>query len=165
MAALSNVRWETFCQEWLIDLNQKQAYIRAGYSPKNAEGGASALCAKDKVRARMDELLAERSKRTGVTQDRVVRELARLAFADITDVVDAALATVKPGATRDDTAAIASIKVKSGEDFTEREIKLHDKNKSLETLAKHLGMLTERVVLTDDRPTLVDDIPHGGGNG
>jgi len=165
MAALSNIRWETFCQEWLIDLNQKQAYIRAGYSTKNAEGGASALCANPKVRARMDELIAERSKRTGVTADRVVRELARLAFADITDVVDTAFATVRTGAARDDTAAIASIKVKSGEDFTEREVKIHDKNKSLETLAKHLGMLTDRVAIVDDRPTIVDNIPGGGGNG
>jgi phage terminase small subunit len=165
VAALSNVRWEQFCQEWLIDLNQKQAYIRTGYSPKNAESGASALCANPKVRARMDELLAERSKRTGVTADRVVRELARLAFADITDVVDTDNAVVKPGANKDDRATIASVKVKSGADYTEREVKLHDKNKALEMLGKHLGMFTDRMVLVDDRPTIVDDIPGGGGHG
>ena len=71
-------RQERFCQEYLIDLNATQAYIRAGYSARTAHNCASRLMAKAGVRTRIDELMAVRSRRTGVTQERVVRELARM---------------------------------------------------------------------------------------
>lgn len=159
-----------FCEEFLVDLAPKQAAIRAGYAESYAREAhewlkEGAPREKRVVRMRVEEMLAARSARVGVNADRVVRELARLAFADITDVVDTNWATVKPDATKDDTAVIASIKIKSGDDFIEREVKLCDKVKALELLGKHLGMYTDRVVLTDDRPTIVDNIPGGEGNG
>jgi phage terminase small subunit len=162
-------RENRFCDEYLLDLNATQAAIRAGYTPSTAEGASKWIYRenpeKPRLRARIDQALAERSARTGINADRVLRELARLGFVDITDVVDMNLATVRPGANRDDTAAIASVKVKSGEDFTEREIKLHDKPKALEMIGKHLGMFVDRVAITDDRPTIVDNIPGANGNG
>lgn len=154
-----------FVNEYLVDLNATQAYIRAGYTSKGANSKAATLMANPSIRARIDAALAERSRRTGVNADRVVRELARVAFADITDVVDVNLAMIRPGASKDDTAVIASVKVKSGDDFTEREIKLADKLKALELLGKHLGMYTDNIRVTDDRPTIVDNIPGGEGDG
>ncbi|MEA4899312.1 MAG: terminase small subunit [Christensenellaceae bacterium] len=165
MPELKNLRHERLCQEFMIDLNQTQAAIRTGYSPRTANTQAARLFANVNIRARVDELLAQRSARTGVTADRVVRELARLAFADITQVVDVDRATVLPDVSEDDRATIASVKVKSSPDFTEREIKGWDKLKALELLGKHLGMYTDNVRITDDRPTIVDDIPDGGGDG
>lgn len=143
---------KVFCEEYLIDLNATQAAIRAGYSTRNADSIASGLMAKSGVRARIDKLLAARSRRTGVNADRVVLELARVAFLDATDVINIDEATVKSGADRNDTAGIASVKCKtttiSGDDFEkvteEREIKLHDKIKALELLGKHLGMYTDK---------------------
>ncbi|MEA5016130.1 MAG: terminase small subunit [Candidatus Limiplasma sp.] len=161
VGALENPKHEQFCQEYLLDLNRTQAYIRSGYSPKNAESAAARLYANVKVRARVDELLAARSVRTGVTQDRVVRELARIAFLDPTKLADMGKATVQEDATEDDRAAIAAIKVKSGEDFTEREVKFADKLKALELLGKHLNMFTDTLQLTGEVPRIVDDI--GGG--
>ena len=52
MAVLENRKYECFCQEYLVDLNQTQAAIRAGYSPRSAGQTASALMKKPKVRAR-----------------------------------------------------------------------------------------------------------------
>ena len=140
MAALKNKKHEQLCREYLIDLNQTQAAIRTGYSPRTANEQSAQLFARLSIRARVSELLAERSKRTGVTADRVVRELARVAFLDPTRLANVDDATLNADATDDDRAAIASIKVKSGEDFTEREIKFVDKIKALELLGKHLGM-------------------------
>ncbi len=84
-----------------------------------------------KVRAYIDRALAERSRRTGVNADRVVRELARIAFLNPPDIVDAFDATIKDEATRYDTAAISSIKVKRTptEDgvIVECEVKFADK--------------------------------------
>lgn len=47
---------ERFCQEYTKDLNQTQAAIRAGYSPKTANQQASRLLTKVNVQARIAEL-------------------------------------------------------------------------------------------------------------
>ncbi|HOV68837.1 MAG TPA: terminase small subunit [Clostridia bacterium] len=155
---------ERFIKEYLIDLNGTQAAIRAGYSPKTANEQASRLLANVSVRARIDAELAERAKRTGINADRVVRELARVAFVNPPDVIDINNATVKKGADENDTAAIASVKVKriSQGDFksTEREIRFADKLRALELLGKHLGMFTENVRISGDMGVeIVNDIP------
>lgn len=138
-----------FCEEYLIDLNATQAAIRAGYSPESARQSGSDNMNNPYIRARIDAALAVRSKRTGVNADRVVRELARVAFVNPSDVINMNSATLKNDATEDDTAAVASVKVKTiptaDGDGVEREIKLADKLKALELLGRHLGMFTEKV--------------------
>ena len=126
---------QLFCEEYLIDLNATQAAIRAGYKPESAGSVGSENLKKPEIRARIDKAMAERSKRTGVNADRVVRELARVAFVNASDVIDMNKATVIDGACADDTAAISSVKVKNiptddGE-IVEREIRLADKLKAL----------------------------------
>lgn len=148
MAKLTE-KQKRFVEEYLIDLNATQAAIRAGYSPNTAKDIGCENLAKPNIRACIDKEIAERSKRTGINQDRVIRELARLAFVNANDVIDMEEATLKDGATEDDTAAIASVKVKTiptkeGEGI-EREIKLTDKLKALELLGKHLGMFKDKV--------------------
>lgn len=138
-----------FVEEYLIDLNATQAAIRAGYSPDTAKSIGSENLTKPDIQARIAKAMAERSKRTGVNADRVVAELAKIAFVNAEDVIDAETATVKPNAAREDTAAIQSVKVKTfGEDGLEREIKMADKIKALELLGKHLGMFKDKVELS-----------------
>lgn len=140
---------DRFVLEYLIDLNATQAAIRAGYSPATANEQGARLLANVSVRAAIDKAIAERSRRTGVNSDRVVMELAKIAFVNANDVIDAETATIKPGAAREDTAAIQSVKVKTfGEDGLEREIRMADKLKALELLGKHLGMFKEKVELS-----------------
>jgi phage terminase small subunit len=151
MAKLT-VKQKAFCDEYLIDLNATQAAIRAGYSTDTAKEIGSENLTKPNIRAYIDKEIAERSKRTGINQDRVIRELARIAFVNANDVINIDEATLKDNATEDDTAAIASVKVKTiptkdGEGV-EREIKLTDKLKALELLGKHLGMFKDKVELS-----------------
>lgn len=130
-----------FCEEYMIDLNATQAAIRAGYSPKTAREQAPRLLANVSIQNRIAQLQAEQSRRTGVSANRVVRELAKIAFANASDLIDPETASVKLDASRDDLAAIQSIKVKSfGEDGLEHEVKLADKLRALDLLGKHLGM-------------------------
>ncbi len=160
MAKLT-AKQEMFVQEYLIDLNATQAAIRAGYSTATAKEIGCENLTKLNIRARIDEALAERSKRTGINQDRVLREIARIAFVNAENVINPNDATVKEDASEDDTAAIASVKVKtvSGDEFdsTEREIKFADKLKALELLGKHLGMFKDKVevsVLNEEKSKL-----------
>ena len=148
-----------FVEEYLIDLNATQAAIRAGYSVKTAREQASQNLTKLNIQQAISEKMAERSKRTGVNQDRIVLELAKIAFVNAADVIDSDDATIKAGATADDTAAIQSVKVKviptkEGEGV-EREIRLNDKLKALELLGKHLGMWNDKLDVNVNIPVVI----------
>lgn len=68
---------------------------------------------KPNVKAEIDKAIAERSRRTGINQDRVLRELAKIAFVNPGDVINLNQATVKSDAKEEDLAAIASVKIKN----------------------------------------------------
>lgn len=151
-----------FVDEYMIDLNAYAAALRAGYAPATAKNASSWLDAarpgKPKVREAVEKRMAELSKRTGVTAERVMHELARIAFANATDVVDTKSGNVRPDADRDDTAAIQSVRVRDGLESTEHEIKFCDKIRALELLGKHLGMFAENVKIDGAVPVIVDDV-------
>ena len=151
-----------FVEEYLIDLNATQAAIRAGYSPDTAKSIGCENLTKPDIKAHIAKAMAERSMRTGVNADRVIIELAKIAFVNAMDVIDQKTATVREDASADDTAAIQSVKVKSfGEDGLEREIKMADKLKALELLGKHLGMFQDKLRISgslETEKTKLDDL-------
>lgn len=81
MPILSNSKHELFAQEIAQGRSASEAFVRAGY--KAHDGNAARLRGNEKVRARIEEILAEGAERAGVTVERVVRELAKIAFSDI----------------------------------------------------------------------------------
>ena len=157
-----------FIEEYLIDLNATQAAIRAGYSPDTAQEQGSRMLSNVMVSKEISKAMAKRSRRTGVNADRVVRELAKIAFVNAVEVIDPKTATVKENASDDDTAAIQSVKVKTfGEDGLEREIKMADKIKALELLGRHLGMWNDKLQVSGikEEQAKLDDLirqMHGG---
>jgi phage terminase small subunit len=60
-----------FVEEYLVDLNGKQAAIRAGYTSKTAEVQASRLLRHATVQAALKAAMQARSKRTTVAANRV----------------------------------------------------------------------------------------------
>ena len=147
-----------FAAEYLIDLNGTQAAIRAGYSARTANEQASRMLANVSIQQAISEAMAERSKRTGVNQDRIVQELAKIAFLKITDVVDRE-GRIKENASEDDLACIESIKYKHSDtetgSSTEREVKAASKLKAMELLGKHLGMWTDRLDVNVVQPIVI----------
>lgn len=137
-----------FCEEYLIDLNATQAAIRSGYSPDTAGAIGAENLTKPEIQRAVAQAMAERSRRTGVNAERVVLELAKVAFVNVGNVIDATDATLKEDAAPEDLAAIQSIKVKDmGEMGIEREIRMADKLKALELLGRHLGMFNDKMRL------------------
>lgn len=139
-----------FVEEYLIDLNATQAAIRAGYSSVTAEQIGYQLLQKTSVSNEISKAMAERSKRTGINQDRVLQELARIGFANITDIIDPETAKIKENALADDLACIQSVKIKPNEWGTEREVKLYDKRSALVDLGKHLGLFKDKLDIDMD---------------
>jgi len=144
MANLTD-RQKRFVEEYAVDLNAKQAALRAGYSDNYAEKRSWELTHEPKIRENIDEKLDELSKRTGVDAERVIRELGRVAFVSAADVIGLGGAA---GATAaGDEAVVASVKVRvtpeGGIEFSEIELRLADKLKALELLGKYLGVFRE----------------------
>ena len=158
-----------FVEEYLIDLNATQAAIRAGYSAKNAGKIGPELLGKTRISNEITKRIAERSRRTGINADRVLIELAKIAFVNADDVIESKDATLKENASRDDLAAIQSIKVKTfGEDGIEREIKLADKLKALDMLGRHLGMWNDKLQVSgmeEEQKKLADILQQLRGDG
>lgn len=158
-----------FVEEYLIDLNATQAAIRAGYSVKNAGKIGHELLEKTRISNEITKKIAERSRRTGINADRVLIELAKIAFVNADDVIESKDATLKENASRDDLAAIQSIKVKTfGEDGVEREIKLADKIKALDMLGRHLGMWNDKLQVSgmeEEQKKLADILQQLRGDG
>lgn len=155
-----------FADEYIIDLNATRAYKVAYPNVKNdetAKAAASRLLTNVNVKAYIDNLIDERAKRTEVTQDRVVKELAKIGFAKITDYVEIGYGgIVKVKATddipKDKVGAIAGIK----EGQNGIEIKMNDKVKALELLGRHLGMFNDKLQVDGTAVVqILDNIPGG----
>lgn len=160
MAKKLTEKQKRFVEEYLIDLNATQAAIRAGYSPNRASEQGHQLLQKTTVSNEIAVTMAERSKRTGINQDRVVQELAKIAFVNIKSVVNDEC-EILPDASETDLAAIESIKVKTiptktGEMGVEREVKLSSKLKALELLGKHLGMWNDKLDVNMNVPIIFE---------
>ena len=139
-----NEKQKRFVDEYLVGLDATKAAIRAGYAPKTAAQAGYKLVHKSLVSTAIARAQAERSRRTGITADRVLQELARISFVDPGKVINLETAEVLPDVTADDRAVIAGIKIKTvagdNGNMTEREVKFYDKLKALDMLAKHLGL-------------------------
>ena len=85
MPVLANTRHELFAQEVAKGVDIAIAYERAGYTPsiKNAFRVRSY----EAIQNRIDELLLDAAKASGVTREKIVSELAVIAFSDITQVI------------------------------------------------------------------------------
>ena len=75
-----NARQQRFGEEYLVDANARQAAVRAGYSARSAEVNGPRLLRNAQVATAVEEKQKERAERTQVTVDRVVEELALIAF-------------------------------------------------------------------------------------
>ena len=151
-------RQERFVAEYLIDLNGKQAAIRAGYKPKGAPAQAVRLLTNVNVKAAIEAKNSKRLEDLGISAEAVLKGLARLAYFDPRKFFNADGSLKSVTELDDDTAqALAGIEVE--ELFAGRgdnrknigrltKIKLPDRGINLERLGKHLNLFRERVELT-----------------
>ena len=169
MAEELDARERLFVAEYLIDLDPKRAAIAAGYSESMADTKAYQWVSPGKstkphvlaeIRRRQDKA----AKRLDISADRVRRELALIAFADIRDAIAVDddgtvrvkdLETLAPEVTR----AIGEITQTSTERFDPEKgatiekvrlgVKHHSKTTALRMLMDHLGMDAEKRVKID----------------
>lgn len=182
MAKLTK-KQELFVKEYLVDLNATQAAIRAGYKEKNARAIGAENLTKPNIAQNIEKAMAERSKRTEITQDRVLQELAAIAFSngsDFAKVVDKPVFDSVSGVPIIDPATgkqktYKTVQLVNTEDLPEEkkkalagikygkygiEVSSCDKVKALELLGRHLGMFTEKLQVDVGPVQIVDNIPE-----
>ena len=162
-----------FSDEYLVDLNATRAYKKAYPSVKKDETAAQAgsrLLRNVNVKEYIDKRIKDRQKRTEITQDKVLNELAAIAFSngskyakvverkaydeegkEVVDYETGKQLTYKTvefkntdDLTEDEKKAISSIH--KGRDGMK--VETYDKMKALELLGKHLGMFKDKLELS-----------------
>lgn len=152
---LNNARREQFCREYGVDFNGAAAAKRAGYSASGARQTARRLLTDDHVQARVAYIQQQRHDRAEVDAQTVLSHLLSIATFDPRSLFDAEGRMLPPEQWPDEAArAVSSLDVTeqwigSGEDAVfngyTRKVRLWDKPKSLELLARHLSLLTDNV--------------------
>jgi phage terminase small subunit len=166
-------RQRSFVREYLIDLNATQAAMRAGYSEKTAYASGAENLKKPQIANAIEAAMKIRADRTDITADRVLKELAKIGFADIRKAIkwQGTLVTEEDNPDGGDTLTIKNVvtnnvQLVSSEEIDDEtaaaiseisqntnggiKLKLHDKRAALVDIGKHLGMFVDRV---DQRTT------------
>ena len=161
---------EAFVREYLVDLNATQAAIRAGYSAKRADAIGHENLRKPEIADAVSAAMKVREKRTGITADRVLLELARIAFFDPRQLLNPDGSPKPINELDDDTAAaVAGLDIVeqfegTGEDrvfvgYTKK-FKIADKNTALTNAMRHLGMLKDKLEVEASIVGLAERMRH-----
>ncbi len=155
-----------FCQEYIKDLCAKQAAIRAGYSEKTAEQQGWQMLQQDDIKQCIENLLEQRAKRCGVHADKVIWELACIAFSDITDCLtfsDGGV-TLKTSTALEEKVRHAIGEVRESISMSGGSIsfKMHNKVEALKVLAQHLGMTKNASIEIPEGTAKVMFFPSNG---
>ena len=103
------------------------------------------------IQQALQKAQANREKRTEITQDRVLAELGKIGFSDLKDFVEFGSGGVTLREDADvDGAVIAEVSETATQLGSSKKIKLHDKMKALELLARHMGMLNDKLAITGE---------------
>ena len=156
MAKSLNAQQKRFVEEYLVDYDGSAAYRRAGYEPSNdnaCSAAASRLLRQVTVQDAINESLKAQTDKARLTVERIVREIAFIATADIASAFDdeGRLLPVQqiPEPVR---RAISSYEEEETLTGMKRKIRFWDKGKALDQAGKYLGMFLERISNPDGTP-------------
>lgn len=154
-----------FVHEYLVDKNATKAAQRSGYSEKTAYATAHNLMKDPEIKAAIDSGLKrqaedaeKRAAKKGITKEKWLAELARIAFSDMDDfatIGDDGTLTLTPTAKRKklrsrvikkiSQSKSQSVNSEGGSESLSQSIELWNKERALELIGKHFGWVKETV--------------------
>ena len=149
MPALENVIHEQFAQHYALNGHSWLAGQAAGLANRSV---AYSVLHRPEVESRIQEILHQRFSKAGITAERTMKELARIAYGSVADLYDEEGRLLPPHLLPDDVAAnVSRIKVElvgegRGQDrvlTVVKDIKLGDKMAALTILARHFKIVGE----------------------
>jgi phage terminase small subunit len=156
MSDAINKKQELFVSEYLVDLNATQAAIRAGYSRRDARNAGYRNLRRPQIKAAIDKAQAPRLAKLALDADTVLAELTRIARANLLDymrfdedgipIVDLSRLDRETAAALSEVVVEEFLAAKAGRPAVRRvRFRMHDKLAALDKLARHFGLLRERV--------------------
>lgn len=154
-----------FCNEYIKDYNATRAYKATYPSCKKdstANVNGSKLLSNTNIQEYIKQLQQDLTKKMNITQERVLQEMARIAFGDVRKLYNDYGGLKNIQDMDDDTAAT----IQSIESFEEydgygndrekigdtKKVKLYSKEKALDMLGKYFGMFKEKIEIEQDKP-------------
>jgi phage terminase small subunit len=135
---------QRFVEEYCTDWNATQAAKRAGYRAKRADQAGYQLLRKAEIQKAIAQRQQALASQCEVSQERVVQELALIAFSDLRTYVHWGPDGVRlePSATLTPAQArvVCLVSQTVTKDGGTLRIKLHDKIAALDRLARHLKL-------------------------
>lgn len=142
-----------FCEEYIFDFNATRAAKEAGYSEETAYSIGWENLRKPEIQAFIEELQADLEKTAGISRLMVLREHQKLAFSSIAHLHNTWIERKEfDKLTDDQKSCIAEIQTQIRKTSVVREgqpemdietefvkIKLYDKQKSLDSIARIMG--------------------------
>lgn len=136
-----------FVKEYIVDFNASRAAIAAKYSKKTAPFIGAENLKKPQIQKEIKKEIQKRAHRVEITQDRVLKEYARLGFLDPREFYDEEGDLIPVHKLSADVAAalsgmnVQTIYTKDGDMMGDlKKIRFADKTKALDSVARHLGM-------------------------
>lgn len=146
-----------FVQEWLVDFNGKRAARAAGFSESTSTHHAGAVLARKRVKRYMAEEVKKRMDKLEISQENVLRELARIAFSDPRAVMSWTDGNLKMKSSNelsdDEAASISEVVLTETKVSSKTGIKLYDKLSALDKLARYLALYKD--VGTPENPQTI----------
>lgn len=139
-----NPRQARFVSEYLVDLNGKQAAIRAGYSERSAKQTACRLLGEAAVKKAVTSAMEKRQERTGLSQDEVIQDLRELRDICMGRKKVKVMTIVKNS--REGTAEPVEVEGVMFEPSSA--------NRALELLGRHMRMFTDKMDVVSNGQTL-----------
>jgi len=154
-----------FCDEYIKDFNATRAYKEAYPNCKKNESArvnGSKLLTKTNISEYIEQQKEQLKNKMEITQERVLQEMARIAFADVRKLYNESGGLKNIQDLDDETAAIIT-GIETTEEFDgygqdreqigyTKKVKMADKTKALDMLGRYFGMFKEKVEVNQDKP-------------
>lgn len=164
MARLSE-RMESFCQQWCIDFHGTNAAIRAGYAAASASVTAAKLLVIPKIKARIAEIRANASAKTGISLERILDQLGAMAHVDPAEMYHPTTGDLLPIHQMPEhvrrciqSIEVDEINVNGIVMGQTKKIKLAPREKAADMIMKHLGEYKKDNAQKATQVTVVVDI-------
>lgn len=144
---------QLFVKSYLTHFNATRAALEAGYSEDTAPQIGWDILQKDYIQDTIKAQLTVKMDKLEISGDRILSEIAKVAFADLGDYVlyDNDGLVIK-SSNMVDTGPVQEVSITQGKEGPNKKIRLYDKLKALEMLGRSKGLFqdTTKIVLPDE---------------
>lgn len=150
---------EKFIEKYVETLNGSESYLYAypKTKPSAAKTSGSRMLSREHVKVEIEKRVAKRTAKNEITADRILQELAKIAFSNVGDLFDPKTNAMKNIGDVDSAtlSAVSGISIEENgygkrKEGTTKKVRMYDKIRALEKLGHYVGLFKEKSESTED---------------